>query len=242
MAHIVMRDCRNPTCTKGKFPSATSRAAYCSSACRLIHHRAIKKTATPTEATPTIRGNTMSTQTPMQFVFSESEYQLLCENAKFAYERHIEVPHTSLSGAIVEFTVKSTIELLEKYHELATAGWTLMADTVHLRSVTVYESPVAQVTRMYMTKPAQDQQKDLEALYAEVKARYEQDLEAKLEIEVERQVQMVVAAKARSEKEAAEQARLKLEQDTRDELAASRAALKAKLIEDGRLTAEGTAQ
>ncbi|OPK06118.1 hypothetical protein [Pseudomonas sp. VI4.1] len=179
------------------------------------------------------------TQTPMQFVFSESEYQLLCENAKFAYERHIELPHINLSGAIVEFVIKDTVELLHKHHELASAGWSLMEDTPSLRAVQVFDGLQVHFTRLYMVKPAKDQQKDLEAIYAKLRTDLEAKLEADLDAEVERQVQMVVAAKARSEKEAAEQARQALEQTTRNELAASRAALKAKLIEDGRLTAEG---
>lgn len=238
MALTVVRPC--VVCSA---PMETKRSTKqtCSERCTKAHYRATQKTATPhtkkpKEATP------MSTTTPMQFVFSESEYQLLCENAKFAYERHIELPHINLSGAIVEFVIKDTVELLRKHHELASAGWTLMEDTPSLRAVQVFDGLQVHFTRLYMCKPAKDQQKDLEALYAEVKTRYEQDLEAKLEAEVERQVQMVVKQKEQEALRVAEQARLKLEQDTRNELAASRAALKAKLIEDGRLTAEGTAQ
>lgn len=235
MARIVMRACRNPACTKGEFPSSTARAAYCSSACRLIHHRQQKKEQkTQIEVTP-------MSNTPMQHIFSESEYQALCAGAKIAYQAHIEVPHSSLKGAIVEFRPKTLADALEVYHELRVEGWSLMETTSHLEGVRIFEAPLASFVSLYMCKPQKQQEADLEVINAQVKADYEKELERRLEAEVERQVQLVLAKQDRDNQLAAKQERSNREQEVRDELAASRAKLRDQLIESGKLNIDGSA-
>lgn len=234
MARIVMRACRNPACTKGEFPSSTARAAYCSPACRLIHHRQQKK-----EQQTQIEVTSMS-NTPMQHIFSESEYQALCGGAKIAYQAHIEVPHSGLTGAIVEFRPKTLAEALEVFHELRTAGWRLMETTTHLEGVRLFEAPLASFVSLYMCKPVRQQEADLEVINAQVKADYEKELESRLETETERQVQMMLAKQDRDDQLAAEQQRLDREQSARDELAASREKLREQLIGSGKLNADGS--
>jgi len=183
----------------------------------------------------------MSKLTPMQHIFSESEYQALCAGAKIAYQAHIEVPHSSLKGAIVEFRPKTLTEALEVYHELRVEGWSLMETTSYLEGVRIFEAPLASFVSLYMCKPQKQQETDLEAINAQVKADYEKELERRLEAEVERQVQLVLAKQDRDNQLAAEQERSNREQEVRDELAASRAKLRDQLIESGKLNIDGSA-
>lgn len=237
MARIVMRACRNPSCTKGDFPSSTARAAYCSSACRLIHHRKQKKE----QQSQTQEEIPMATQSPMQFVFQESEYQTRCNEARIMYENNIESPAKHVKGRIVElsFPGASFAVAFEEYHKLRVEGFGILDPLAPLASVFVDH---AQVVVLYMLKPEEQQKTELEAIYADVRAEYQAELDRGLEAEVERQVQLVLAQQDRAREQAAAQERQQREQEARDELAASRQKLRDELIKSGKLSAEGTAQ
>lgn len=229
-----------------RYASRTVRSKTCSSACRQRACRAAKQqSATPTATQPTIKteGNkTMSTQTPMQFVFSETEYRSRCQNAKGFYESRIEKPHAGILGAIVEFTPGTLTEALEIYHEHRKAGWLPLDSMAGLPTAMLMESLSGSFITLYLKKPERDQEKDLAKLCKQVRADYEAELAAALEAEVDRQVAMSLAKDERDRQQAEQKQRLSREQEVRDELAASRTKLRDELINSGKLTAEGTAQ
>lgn len=240
MARIVMRACRNPSCTKGEFPSSTARAAYCSSACRLIHHRQQKKEqhSQTQEVTP------MATQTPMQFAFSQSEYEARCENEIAFYKSRIEKPYEGVVGAIVESSPSNLTlrQSLDYYHQMLSDGYTPLEEMSALPSATLFDSLLGSFVTIYLMKPDAQQESDCAKIRQETKARYEAELTAALEAEVDRQVAMSLAKDERDRQQAEQNQRLSREQEVRDELAASRTKLRDELINSGKLTAEGNAQ
>lgn len=183
----------------------------------------------------------MSTQTPMQFVFSETEYRTRCQNAKGFYESRIEKPSAGIVGAIVEFTPGTLTEALEVYHEYRKAGWLPLDSMAGLPTAMLMESPLASFITLYLKKPERDQERDLAQLCKQVRADYEAELEAALNAEIDRQVAMSLAKDERDRLQAEQQQRLSREQEVRDELAASRAKLRDQLIESGKLNANGGA-
>lgn len=184
----------------------------------------------------------MSTQTPMQFVFSETEYRSRCQNEKAFYESRIEKPFANILGAIVEFTPGTLVEALEVYHQHRAAGWTPLEPMAGLPTASLVESPHASFITLYLKKPERDQEKDLAKLCKQVRADYEMELATLLEAETERQVQMMLAKQDRDSQLAADQQRLEREQAVREELAVSRAKLREQLIESGKLNADGSAK
>ncbi len=229
-------------CAVCNAPMQTQRASKqtCSHRCYMQHHRAQQRQATPTIKTEEV--TTMSTQTPMQFVFSETEYRTRCQNAKGFYESRIEKPSAGIVGAIVEFTPATLTEALEVYHEYRKAGWLPLESMAGLPTAMLMESPLASFITLYLKKPERDQERDLAQLCKQVRADYEAELEAALNAEIDRQVAMSHAKDERDRLQVEQKHRLNREQEVRDELASSRAKLRDQLIQSGRLTAEGNAK
>lgn len=218
-------------------------AKFCSTKCRVQSHRQDKQSATPTEATTiTIEETPMSNTVPMQFTFSESEYQSRCENAKGFYLGRIESPATSYTGAIVEFAPQPIETAFEQYHQLRTEGYTTFDSMSPLPSINVVQSPIAgALVTLYMLKPQDQQEADLEIIFAQVRADYEAELERGLETELDRQVQLMLDQQDRAKEQAAVQERQQREQAARDELAAARAKLREELIQSNKLNSDGSA-
>lgn len=181
-------------------------------------------------------------QAPMLHTFSDSEYRERCQNAKGFYESRIEKPYAGILGAIVEFTPSTLVEALELYHEHRKAGWLPLDPMAGYPGAMLIESPQASFITIHLKKPPHQQEKDLVQLCKQIKQDYELELSAALENEIDRQVAMSLAKDERDRLQAEQQQRLSREQEVRDELAATRAKLKAELIKSGRLTAEGNAQ
>lgn len=229
-------------CVVCNAPMQTQRASKqtCSRKCYMQHHRAQQRQ----QVTPTIKTEevtTISTQTPMQFVFSETEYRTRCQNAKGFYESRIEKPSAGIVGAIVEFTPGTLVEALEVYHQHRAAGWTTLDSMAGLPTATLVESPRASFITLFLKKPEREQERDLAKLCKQVRADYEAELEAALNVEIDRQVAISLAKDERDRQQAEQEQRLKREQDVRDELSASRAKLRDQLIESGKLSADGSA-
>lgn len=183
-----------------------------------------------------------TTEVPMQFAFSESEYRSRCQNEKAFYESRIEKPYAGILGAIVEFTPSTLVEALELYHEHRKAGWLPLDPMAGYPGAMLIESAQASFITIHLKKPPHQQEKDLVQLCKQLKAELEAELEAALNAEIDRQVAMSLAKDERDRLQAEQQQRLNREQEVRDELAASRAKLRDELIKSGRLTKEGTAQ
>jgi hypothetical protein len=185
------------------------------------HHRALqRKQATPTIKTEEV--TTMSTQTPMQFAFSQSEYEARCENEIAFYKSRIE-------------------KSLDYYHQMLSAGYTPLEEMSALPTATLFDSPLGSFVTIYLMKPDAQQENDCAKIRQETKARYETELAAALETEIERQVVMSLAKDERDRQQVEQKQRLSREQEVRDELAASRAKLRDQLIESGKLKIDGSA-
>jgi hypothetical protein len=206
------------------------------------HHRALqRKQATPTIKTEEV--TTMSTQTPMQFAFSQSEYEARCENEIAFYKSRIEKPYEGIVGAIVE-SLPSNLTLrqsLDYYHQMLSAGYTPLEEMSALPTATLFDSPLGSFVTIYLMKPDAQQENDCAKIRQETKARYETELAAALETEIERQVVMSLAKDERDRQQVEQKQRLSREQEVRDELAASRAKLRDQLIESGKLKIDGSA-
>lgn len=183
-----------------------------------------------------------TTQPPMQFVFSETEYRSRCQNEKGFYESRIENPSTGIVGAIVEFTPATLVEALELYHQYRAAGWLPLEPAGGLPTAMLLESPLASFITLYLKKPARDQERDLAKLCKQIRSDYEAELGAMLKTELDRQVALALLKDERDRLQTEEQNRLNREQEVRDELAASRASLRAELIKSGRLNSEGNVE
>lgn len=230
-----------------RYASRTVRSKNCSSACRQRACRAAKQqSATPIAVQPTIKtegSNTMSNkQPPMQFAFSESEYRARCQNEKAFYESRIEKPYAGILGAIVEFTPCTLVEALELYHQYRAAGWLPLDPMSAYPGARLIESPQASFITIHLRKPERDQENDLAKLCKKVKADYEAELEAALNAEVDRQVQLALLKDERDRLQVEQQQRLAREQEIRDDLAASRAKVREQLIQSGKLNADGSAR
>lgn len=180
----------------------------------------------------------MTTITPMIHVFSESEYATRCEHAKIQYQGSFEQDHMpGAVGAICSFHGDNLTSGFETYHQKRKAGYTPLDSASALQTAAVHGTYV----QLWLIKPEKMQAADLAVIYAKVRADYETELEAALEAEVERQIQFAIqAAETKKLQEEARQREVIAEQ-TRKDLMQSREALKAKLIEQGRLTSEGVA-
>ena len=231
-------------CVVCNAPMQTQRSTKqtCSERCTKAHYRAQQRQQATLPTIKTEGNNTVSTQTPMQFVFFETEYRSRCQNEKAFYESRIEKPFANILGAIVEFTPGTLVEALELYHQYRASGWTPLEPMAGLPTATLVESPHASFITLYLKKPERDQEKDLSKLCKQVRADYEAELETALSTEVDRQVAMSLAKDERDRLQAEEQQRLRREQTVREELAVSRAKLREQLIESGKLNADGSAK
>lgn len=183
----------------------------------------------------------VTTEVPMQFAFSESEYRARCQNAKGFYESRIEKPSAGILGAIVEFNPRTLDESHELYHQYRAAGWLPLEPAGGLPTTMLIESPQASFITVYLKKPPHQQESDLVKVCKQIKAELEAELEASLNAEIDRQVAMSLAKDERDRLQAEQQQRLNREQEVRDDLAVSRAKLREKLIKTGKLNADGSA-
>lgn len=246
MALTVVRPC--VVCGS---PMETKRASKqaCSDKCSKQHYRAQQRQQTTLSITKTEEVHTMSnkptqatTEVPMQFVFSETEYRSRCQNEKGFYESRIDKPYANIPGAIVEFTPATLVEALEVYHQHRAAQWQPLDPMEGLPTAMLIESPQATFISIYLRKPEREQERDLAKLCKQIRSDFEAELEAALSAEGDRQVQLTLAKDERDRLKAEEQQRLSREQEVRDELAASRASLRAELIKSGRLNSEGNVE
>jgi hypothetical protein len=187
MAHTIMRDCRNPTCTKGEFPSATARAAYCSSACRLIHHRATEKTATPTtkpkEETP------MSTS---QLFQPDAAHLKALQDAAIQCYRdytHCDIEGSERLGMIESFELKTFQEALDKYVSLLAQGYRKSDKGEHLPFITSMPSVAYDFVTLHLQKPEAQVEADIAEIREEVEARYLEKLAQDKAVAVAREVE-----------------------------------------------------
>jgi hypothetical protein len=177
--------------------------------------------------------------TPMQFVFSQSEYEERCVQAKALYVGSIETAATTyVTGAIIQEHIQDATKGAERYHELRKAGYTTLPEISPLQSFTA----IGYMVTLYMVKPQKMQDSDLEKICEQVKADYVKSLDDAYEAHVQHQIELAVVA----EKRQAERDRILAEEGiatrVREDMLAARGTLQRKLIEQGKLTEGGYAQ
>lgn len=226
-----------------KFPvrPQAPHAKFCSGKCRMQFHRQEKQNTKQQSQTQEV--TPMATQTPMQFVFSETECRSRCENEIAFYKSRIEKPYEGIVGAIIESSPSNLTlrQSLDYYHQMLSAGYTPLEEMSALPTATLFDSPLGSFVTIYLMKPDAQQESDCVKIRQQVKAQYEAELEAALNAEIDRQVALSLAKDERDRLQAEQQQRLSREQEVRDELAASRAKLRDQLIESGKLNADGSA-
>lgn len=120
-----------------------------------------------------------------------------------------ELPRRWFLGAIVEHVAHPTPDdLLNLVFEKVAEGWTRST-----ASTTSSNGGGVSVFRVYLKKPAEKLQEDLETLYAEAEAKLRAKVEVENEAIIEREVQLQVA----------QAARLKAEQQAKEEQQAAEA-------------------
>lgn len=232
-----------------RYASRTVRSKTCSSACRQRACRAAKQQSATPATQPTIKteGNksmsNKSTTPPMQFAFSQPEYEARCENEIAFYKSRIEKPYEGVFGAIVESSPSNLTlrQSLDYYHQMLSAGYTPLEEMSVLPTAILFESPLGSFITIYLMKPDAQQESDCVKIRQQVKSQYEAELEAALNAEIDRQVAMSLAKDERDRQQAEQKQRLSREQEVRDELAASRGLAREELIKSGKLSADGSA-
>ncbi|ALE01044.1 hypothetical protein [Pseudomonas syringae] len=180
---------------------------------------------------------------PMQNVFSQSTFDRMCEQAKLFYDATIEKPQlVNAKGAIVEFMVEGSQPAADKYHQLLSAGYTPLPVESPLESFHLVGTAGGVVLiQIHVIKPAEQQAAELSDIFAGMKAQYLKDLEEAQVQEIERQVDLALAAAARADEAKMLAAQEALADKVRAEMQASREKLRAQLIEKGKLNQNGEA-
>ncbi|MEN4749720.1 hypothetical protein ABEH28_08100 [Pseudomonas sp. Ps21-P2] len=184
-----------------------------------------------------------SQNTPLQNVFSQSTFDRMCDQARIFYEATIEKPqHLNAKGAIVEFMIEGCQSAAEKYHELRSEGYTPLPVESPLESFHLVGTAGGVVLiQIHVIKPAEQQAAELNDIFAGMKVQYLKDLETAQAQEIERQVEIALAAAARKEQEKQLAAQKALADKVRAEMQESRDKLRATLIQKGKLNENGEA-
>ena len=181
--------------------------------------------------------------TPMQNVFSQNTFDRMCDQARVFYEATIEKPqHLNAKGAIVEFMIEGCQPAADKYHELLSAGYTPLPVESPLESFHLVGTAGGVVLiQIHVCKPAEQQAAELNDIFAGMKVQYIHDLEDAQAREVDRQVEIALAAATRKEAERQLAAQEALADKVRIEMQESRDKLRASLIAKGKLNENGEA-
>jgi hypothetical protein len=181
--------------------------------------------------------------TPMQNVFSQTTFDRMCDQTRIFYEATIEKPqHLNAKGAIVEFMIEGCQPAADKYHELLSAGYTPLPVESPLESFHLVGTAGGVVLiQIHLIKPAEQQAAELNDIFRGMKAQYLHDLKAAQAQEIERQVEIALAAAARKEEEKQLAAQKALADKVRTEMQESRNKLRDSLIAKGKLNENGEA-
>lgn len=181
--------------------------------------------------------------TIMQNVFSQTTFDRMCDQARIFYEATIEKPqYLNAKGAIVEFMIEGCQPAADKYHELLSAGYTPLPVESPLESFHLVGTAGGVVLiQIHLIKPAEQQAAELNDIFTGMKAQYLHDLEVAQAQEIERQVEITLAAAARKEEAKQLAAQKALADKVRTEMQESRDKLRASLIAKGKLNEDGEA-
>jgi len=198
MARIVMRACRNPSCTKGEFPSSTARAAYCSSVCRLIHHRQQKKE----QQSQTQEVIPMAT--PSQLFQPDAVHLKRLQDfevGQYNTRTQCDIQGREQLGIMQEFEVQGLQQALDKYAELTTVQhYTATSEIAHLPKLIA--GPTVDWVILSLRKPESQIEKEIAQIKADVEATYLAQLtQAKAEA-VKKETESLIANERRKKQQA----------------------------------------
>lgn len=197
MARIVMRACRNPSCTKGEFPSSTARAAYCSSACRLIHHRHQKKE----QQSQTQEVIPMAT--PSQLFQPDAAHLKRLQDfevGQYNTRTQCNIQGREQLGIMEEFEVQGLQQALDKYVELVAQGFAPTGEIAHLPKLIA--GPTVDWVILSLRKPESQIEKEIAQIKSQVEQDYLQRLEADKAACVAKEVESLLAGEKRRKQQA----------------------------------------
>jgi hypothetical protein len=136
------------------------------------------------------------------------------------------LPRRWMRGAIVEFVASHGVdELLDLVLTKLGEGWTRSSTPTYCVSSTLFN--------VWLVKPADQQEEDLKALYAEAEAKLKAQVEQENELIIEREVKLQLenAARKKAEQEAkeAEEAAATIRKEVEAALGVTRSAVRASL-------------
>lgn len=180
--------------------------------------------------------------TAMQNVFSQTTFDRMALDLKVRYESAIQLPHSTLKGAILEVQIEGLQAAADKYHQLLSQGYTALPITSPLNSVNMLGNANGVcLIQISVLKTAEQQAADLEVMYADLKTQYLADLEEAQRKEEDRQVEIALTAAARREEAKQLAAQKSIADKVRTEIRASREQLRTTLIQKGKLNQNGEA-
>lgn len=207
MARIVMRACRNPSCTKGDFPSSTARAAYCSSACRLIHHRQQKKE----QQSQTQEETTMAT--PSQLFQPDAAHLKRLQDfevGQYNNETQCNIQGKEQMGVMEVFEVQGLQRALDLYAELTTVqGYRATGEIAHLPKLIA--GPTVDWVILSLRKPESQVEQEIAQIKADVEATYLTQLADAKAACVAKEVESLLAGEKRRKQQAELDAKAALE-------------------------------
>jgi len=198
MARIVMRACRNPSCTRGEFPSSTARAAYCSSACRLIHHRHQKKEqqSQTQEVTPMA--------TPSQLFQPDAAHLKRLQDfevGQYNTRTQCNIQGREQLGIMEVFEVQGLQQALDKYAELTTVQhYTATSEIAHLPKLIA--GPTVDWVVLSLRKPESQIEKEIAQIKADVEATYLAQLAQARAEAVKKETESLIANERRKKQQA----------------------------------------
>lgn len=198
MARIVMRACRNPSCTKGEFPSSTARAAYCSSACRLIHHRHQKKE----QQSQTQEVIPMAT--PSQLFQPDAAHLKRLQDfevGQYNTRTQCNIQGREQLGIMEVFEVQGLQQALDKYAELTTVQhYTATSEIAHLPKLIA--GPTVDWVILSLRKPESQIEKEIAQIKADVEATYLAQLAQARAEAVKKETESLIANERRKKQQA----------------------------------------
>jgi len=198
MARIVMRACRNPSCTKGEFPSSTARAAYCSSACRLIHHRQQKKE----QQSQTQEETAMAT--PSQLFQPDAAHLKRLQDfevGQYKTRTQCNIQGREQLGIMEEFEVQGLQQALDLYAELTTVqGYQATGEIAHLPKLIA--GPTVDWVVLSLRKPKSQVEQEIAQIEARVEQEYLQRLADDKAACVAKEVESLLAGEKRRKQQA----------------------------------------
>jgi hypothetical protein len=183
----------------------------------------------------------MTQNTPMQFVFSEAEFQQRCDNARGFYAGTIESPAARKQGAIVQLDYTNPVQAFEVWHEYRTKGYKPLDSASPLQSVIIESSALMELITLYLIKPQSKQEEELQVIYSKLRSEYVREIESLEAAHIDRHVELMMEQEQKAQEEERERIKSARREEMKGEMLVNRGAIRKRLISEGKLDANGFA-